>query len=108
MENKTPQRDVEYGAKGNALYIEYKANANACFIAKEFTHTKILGENCLANLVEGIENPKIFFSIPHKIDKESIGYKAAREGVEDAYLERGLPSPFPNRTPTTDRTKAIN
>jgi hypothetical protein len=95
--NKTTRRDVDYGIIGNLLYSQFKGAANVCFTTGD--HSKEMGGNCLTNLVDGIENPKILFSIPYNVDKNSVGYKAAREGVEDAYLERGLPSPFPNRAP---------
>ena len=87
----TTTRDQDYGLTANLHYEQSKLNAQACF--------KLNSDNCLANLVDGIENPKILFMIPVTIDKNSANYQAAREGVEDAYLERSFSSPFPNKIP---------
>jgi hypothetical protein len=94
--SNTVARDHDYGTVANAIYSQFKLNAQTCF--------KLKSDNCLANLIDGIENPKIAFVIPSPIDKNSAGYKAAREGVEDAYLEQSLPSPFPAKAPEAKKS----
>ncbi len=102
----TVKRDTDYGASGNYVYNQHRVAANICFLSTKTDPAN--SKNCLEVLVKGIEDPKLFYFFPYQLDKSSTGYKAAREGVEDAYLENGLPSPFPNRAPTKDTKKSIN
>jgi hypothetical protein len=92
MPDNTPNRDRDYGMKGNLSYEQFKLTA-----AYEIGVVKRIGspedlQKLYDTLLDQLENPKILGFIPAPkswIDKDMQA--GGREGIQDAFLAANIP-----------------